>query len=59
MLMNQYSMRYFSAMPKHAKMQLTVRTPYKTLFKNFDGFKHMIVGTVKGELTITNKTFPR
>ena len=31
-------MRYFGVMPKLAKMELTIRTPYKPLFENFASF---------------------
>ena len=36
--MTQYQMRFFGVAPKLQKMELTMRTPYKTLFKDFAGF---------------------
>lgn len=35
---------YFSA-AKKAKMELTLRTPYQTLLKSFDGFSRIITKT--------------
>ncbi len=58
MLMSQ-QMRYFGVMPKLARMELTVRTPYRTLFENFNGFKHLTVNTIGGNITIGNKSIPR
>ena len=34
----QNNMRFFGVTPKLAKLELTVRTPYSTLFENFNGF---------------------
>ena len=59
MLMAQYQMRYFGVMPKLAKMELTVRTPYRTLFDSFSNFKHLTVNTIGGNITIGNKSIPR
>ena len=52
-------MRFFGVMPKLAKMELTVRTPYRTLFANFSSFKHLRVNTIGGDMTIGNKSIPR
>ena len=58
-MMGQTQMRFFGVMPKLAKMELTVRTPYATTFAKFDGFKHLTVGTIGGNITIGNKSIPR
>ena len=58
MLMAQ-QMRYFGVMPKLARMELTVRTPYRTLFDKYNGFKHLTVNTIGGNITIGNKSIPR
>lgn len=52
-------MRYFGVVNKLAKQELTIRTPYKTLFENFPNFKHITVKTIIGNITIGNKTPPR
>ena len=59
MALTQQQMRYFGVMPKLAKMELTVRTPYKTLFENFSNFKHLTVTSIGGNMTIGNKSIPR
>ena len=59
MLLGQQQMRYFGVMPKLAKMELTVRTPYRTLFANFNNFSRLTVNTVGGNMTIGNKSIPR
>ena len=51
--------RYFGVLPKHPKLQLTMRTPYQTLFSNFKDFTRVYVGTSKGQMSIGNKTYPR
>ena len=33
-----YNMRYFGVLPKLPKLELTMRTPYETFFKDFSGF---------------------
>ena len=52
-------MRFFGVMPKLAKMELTIRTPYNTLFNNFAGFSRLTVNTIGGNITIGNKSIPR
>ena len=52
-------MRFFGVMPKLAKMELTVRTPYRTLFENFSAFTRLQVRTIGGDMTIGNKSIPR
>ena len=42
------NMRYFGVLPKLAKNELTMRTPYGTFFKNFAGFTRVYCGTSKG-----------
>ena len=58
-MLTQYNMRYFGVLPKLPKMELTMRTPYKTFFKDFSGFVRVYVGTSKGQMSIGNKTIPR
>ena len=58
-MMMAHQMRYFGVMPKLAKMELTVRTPYKTFFDNFAGFSRLTVNTIGGNITIGNKSIPR
>ena len=52
-------MRFFGAVPKLAKMELTIRTPYKTMFKNYNGFQRLYANTLKGNMAISNKSIPR
>jgi len=59
MLMAQQQMRFFGVMPKLAKMELTVRTPYRTLFENCSSFTRLTVNTIGGNITIGNKSIPR
>ena len=59
MALTQTNMRYFGVMPKLAKMELTMRTPYRTLFANFSNFKHLTVTSIGGNMTIGNKSIPR
>ena len=58
-LMTQFNLRYFGVLPKLAKMELTVRTPYRTIFKDFNGFQRLYVRTDKGLMAIGNKSIPR
>ena len=51
--------RCFGATPKLPKLELTMRTPYYTFFKDFSGFTRIYVGTSKGQIAIGNKTIPR
>ena len=59
MLMGQQNMRFFGVMPKVAKMELTMRTPYATQFNKFSGFTRLTVNTLGGNITIGNKSIPR
>jgi len=52
-------MRFFGVLPKLPKMELTVRTPYRTLFKDFNNFSRLYVQTAKGQMAIGNKSIPR
>ena len=54
-----HNTRYFSAVSKLAKMELTIRTPYRTIFENFAGFTRLQVRTIGGDMTIGNKSIPR
>ena len=51
--------RFFGVLPKLPKVELTMRTPYQTFFKDFNGFQRVYVGTSKGQIAIGNKTIPR
>lgn len=55
----QTQMRFFGVLPKLPKMELTVRTPYRTLFKDFNNFSRLYVQTTKGQMGIGNKSIPR
>ena len=57
--LNQIAMRNFGVLPKLPKAELTMRTPYNTFFKNFNGFVRVYCGTSKGQIAIGNKTIPR
>ena len=57
--MGSMNMRYFGVLPKLAKNELTMRTPYGTFFNNFAGFTRVYCGTSKGQISIGNKTIPR
>jgi hypothetical protein len=54
----KFSMRFFSVLPKAPKMELTMRTPYRTFFKDFTGFQRLYVHTIKGLMCISNRTPP-
>lgn len=53
-----YSKKYFSVLPKAPKMELTMRSPYKTFFKNFIGFQRLYINSLKGQRVISNRTYP-
>ena len=53
------NIRYFGVLPKLPKLELTMRTPYESFFKDFNGFQRVYVGTSKGQIAIGNKTIPR
>lgn len=46
----------FSTAAKKSKMELTIRTPYKTILKDFDGFSRILTKTNEAALVIQNKT---
>ena len=58
MLLMQNQVRFFSV-PKLAKLEMTVRTPYRTLLKNFNGFNQLYVEAQKGQISIGNRSIPR
>lgn len=58
MLINQ-QMRNFGVLPKLPKVELTVRTPYQSFFKNFNNFTRIYVGSIKGQMAIGNRSMPR
>ena len=51
--------RSFSAVQKLQKCELTVRTPYRTIFENFAAYTRLYVWTINGLMSIGNKTNPR
>ena len=52
-------MRFFGVLPKLARVELTVRTPYRTVFEKCSGFQRLYVRTIKGQIAIGNKSIPR
>ena len=54
----KFSKMNFSVLPKATKMELTMRTPYRTFFENFNGFTRIYIGTLEGQIGIGNRTYP-
>lgn len=52
------SVRQFSGLEKVAKMEVSMRTPYRTFFNKFNGFLRIYVNTIKGQLAIQSRTPP-
>lgn len=52
------SKKHFSVLPKAPKLELTIRSPYKTFFRDFSGFQRVYVNTIKGQRAIGNRTYP-
>ncbi|CAD8097716.1 unnamed protein product [Paramecium sonneborni] len=46
----------FFSTAKKAKMELTVRTPYKTILDKFEGFSRIVAKTNEAALIIQNRT---
>ena len=59
MAMAQTQMRFFGVLPKLPKVELTMRTPYRTFFENFNNFTRVYVATSKGLIAIGNRSIPR
>ncbi len=59
MAITQTQMRFFGVLPKLPKVELTMRTPYRTLFKDFNNFTRVYVQTNKGLIAIGNRSIPR
>ena len=57
--MTQMQYRFFGVLPKLPKVELTMRTPYKTFFQNFNAFTRVYVQTQRGLIAIGNKSIPR
>ena len=55
----QNNMRNFGVLPKLPRVELTVRTPYATLFENCNSFQRLYVTTFTGQIAIGNKSIPR
>ena len=58
-IMGLTHLRHFGVLPKLPKVELTMRTPYNTFFKDFSGFQRVYANTQKGQIAIGNKTIPR
>ena len=54
----KFGLKYFSVLPKAPKMELTLRSPYKTFFRNFAGFQRLYINTIKGQRVVSNRTYP-
>ena len=54
----KHAFRKFSVLPKAPKQELTLRSPFKTFFKNFHGYQRLYINTSSGLLCIGNRTFP-
>merc|ERR1711998_285021 len=54
----QNNMRFFG-IDRLAKMELTVRTPYATLFENCNQFQRLYVTTLQGQMAIGQRSIPR
>ena len=52
-------MRFFGVLPKLPRVELTIRTPTRTIFENFNNFIRVYVGTDKGLMAIGNRSIPR
>jgi hypothetical protein len=48
----------FSTVQKKLRMEATLRTPYRTILKNFDGFSRILTKSNEAALIIQNKTPP-
>lgn len=59
MLLTQTHQRFFGVLPKLPKVELTMRTPYRTFFENFNNFTRVYVQTTKGLIAIGNRSIPR
>ena len=59
MAMAQTQMRFFGVLPKLPKVELTMRTPYRTFFENCNNFTRVYVATSKGLIAIGNRSIPR
>lgn len=59
MMMAQTQMRFFGVLPKLPRVELTMRTPYRTFFENFNNFTRIYVHTNKGLIAIGNRSIPR
>ena len=57
-ILNQISLAAIST-TKKPKLELTLRTPYRTIFENFTGFSRLYVKSSEGNSSIGNRTIPR
>ncbi len=57
--LTQTTFRYFGVLPKLPKLELTMRTPYRTFFDKFSAFTRIYVNNGKGQISIGNKSIPR
>ena len=59
LMLAQTQYRLFGATQKLANVELTIRTPYRTLFQDFSGYSKFYANTIKGRIGIGNKSHPR
>lgn len=52
-------LRMFSAVIKKPKLELTMRTPYRTIFENFTEFTRIYVNSLEGQIAIGTRTNAR
>ena len=50
--------KYFSVAEKVTKIEVSMRTPYRTFYNKFNGFQRIYVGTLNGQMVISNRTPP-
>lgn len=53
-----FSKKNFSVLPKAMKMEISMRTPYRTFFDKFNGFNRIYIQTLEGQIGIGNGTYP-
>ena len=59
MMMGSNNFRMFSTGQKLAKCELTLRTPYRSIYENWSGFSRCYVRTTKGMMCLAGKMTPR
>lgn len=51
--------RLFSTLVKKPKLELTMRTPYRTIFNNFTEFTRVYVNSLEGQIAIGTRSTSR